>query len=174
MSSNREHIARMNETLDRLEADFDERTEEIGDRVRGTEILIRILAGIMGLLALANLYFVNDLTGEVSEMVQSMNQMIGHFDKVSQRMSSMTETVDDMNTTVGMVPVVAAQMNEIAGHMDEMSGSVERMKSVTQTVEKRIERLNRDVTDMAGRYRQVNQSIGVMGRGVDQMARPVP
>jgi hypothetical protein len=75
MGTGREHIERISETLENLESDLEARGEEIGERVRGVELVIRILSAVMGLLALANLYFVNDLTDEVKSMIRSMNQM---------------------------------------------------------------------------------------------------
>jgi hypothetical protein len=66
-----DRIERISEVLENLERDMDARGQEVGERIRGTELLIRILAAVMGVLALANLYFVNDLTQEVKVMIGS-------------------------------------------------------------------------------------------------------
>jgi methyl-accepting chemotaxis protein len=169
-----EHVERFSETLENLEADLDKRGEELGERVRGAELVIRILAGVMGLLALANLYFVNDLTEEVKVMIRAMDDMTGHFADVSRRMASMTDTVDAMNDTVRMMPIVAAQIGEISDHVETMRGDVVRMQQITVAVDGRIDTLNGSMLDMAGRFRRVNRSVGAMGQDVEQMARPVP
>ena len=174
MKIGRDHIERISEVLKNLETDMDARDEALGERIRGAELVIRILAAVMGVLALANLYFVNDLTEEVKVMIKSMNEMTGYFADVSTRMDSMTRTVDSMNRTVRMMPIVAKQIDEIAVHVDAMRGDVGNMREVTVAIDGRIKALNRDTLDMAGRFRSVNQMVHVMGLDVDQMSRPVP
>ena len=174
MNVGSEHIERLDAVLENLEADLEARGEALGERVRGAELVIRILAAVMGLLALANLYFVNDLTEEIKEMTRSMDQMTDHFSDVSLRMGSMTHSVDSMKDTMGMLPIVAAQMDEISEHVEAMGGDVARIRQTRVAVDERIDLLNRDMLDMAGRFRSVNRSIGVMGRGVGQMSAPIP
>ena len=41
-----DHIERISEVLENLERDMDTRGEELGERVRGAELLIRILAAV--------------------------------------------------------------------------------------------------------------------------------
>ena len=174
MKIGKEHLERLDTALENLEADLEARGEELGEHVQGTERVVGILAAVMGLLALVNLYFVNDLTEEIKEMTRSMEQMTDHFSDVSLRMGSMTQNVDGMRETMGMLPIVAAQMDEISGHVETMGGDVARIRQTTVAVDGRIDLLNRDMLDMAGRFRGVNRNVGLMGRSVEQMSRPVP
>jgi len=169
-----EHIERIGEVLENLEADLDAAGAAIADRVRGAELVIRILAAVMGILALANLYFVNDLTQEVKVMIGSMNRMSTYFADVSRRMDTMRATVETMTVTVGTMPIIAEQIEEMAVDVATMQGDVGRMRAVTTAIDAHIDVLDRDTLDMAGRFRSLNRTVHVMGRGVDQMARPVP
>jgi hypothetical protein len=62
MHEGREHLEHLSEVLENLEADLAEREEAFGERARGKELLIRVLIFVTVLIALVNLYFVNDLT----------------------------------------------------------------------------------------------------------------
>lgn len=174
MNISSEHIDRIDRVLENLETDLETRGEALGERLRGTELLIRILAAIMGVVALANLYFVNDLTQEIRVMIGSMNEMTGHFADVSRRMDRLSSTVASMTLTVGMMPIMADQLDEISGHVESMGRDVTRMAGSTATIDERIRVLNRDTLDMAGRFRSVNEIVRNMGIDVDQMARPMP
>lgn len=169
-----EHIERIGEVLENLEADLDTAGETIGEHVRGAELVIRILGAVMGILAVANLYFVNDLTQEVKIMIAAMNEMTTHFADVSRRMDTMTATVESMTITVGMMPIIADQIEEMSVHVESMQGDVGRMRGVTVAIDAHIDALDQDTRDMAGRFRSLNRTVHIMGLGVDQMARPVP
>jgi methyl-accepting chemotaxis protein len=174
VNEGREHVDHLSEVLENLEADLAEREEAFGERVRGKELVIRVLIFVTVLIALVNLYFVNDLTEEVKAMTQAMNEMNEHFGAVSGRMGSITDTVDTMNDTVHMLPIVAAQMREIAGYTGSLSSDVARIRVSADSVETRVGQLEADTRDMALRFRRVNRSVGQIGADVDQMARPLP
>lgn len=172
--SESDRIERLHSVLERLEADLHTSSEAVAQRSRGVALLVRVLSLVMGSLALANLYFVNDLTQEVRVVIARMDEMTGHFGRVSQRMSDIRATAADMEGNVAMMPVVAAQMREIGGYLDGMRAGVDRMEASTAAIDGRLDRLNLDVADMSVRFRSLNRSVGAMGGDVEQMARPVP
>ena len=170
----REHLERFMESLENIEADLDERDRANRDSARGTHAWVRGLSLGLFLLALANLYFVNDLTQELGDMIDSMREMTGHFDIVSERMHRMTGTVGAMSTRVAMMPVINIQMAEISGHVARMERDVATLQGATALIDTRIDSMNLSVLDMSQRFRAVNLSVGAMSTDVDQMARPVP
>jgi hypothetical protein len=171
---NREHIERLTETLGHLESDIKRRDDAVRERTRGVDITIRALAGAMGLLALANLYFVNDLTQEVKLMVAALREMTGHFTAVSERMDTMTGTIDGMDRNVALMPVIRDQMHELAGRVDRMGGDVALMRGTAASMDARMDGLNAGIFDMSVRFRGLNRSVSGVGADVDQMARPIP
>jgi methyl-accepting chemotaxis protein len=172
--SESDQVERLLRSLRRLESDLVERTARASQRSRRVENLVRALAVIMGALALSNLYFVNDLTQEVRAAIANMDEMTDYFDRVSATMSAIRQTVSGMQDHVAVMPVVTAQTREIAGRMDSMRDSVTGLNATTTTLKHRMDVMNLTVVDMAHRFRSLNQSVGLMGRDVNQMSRPVP
>lgn len=174
MNTGKQHLDNLYEALENLEADLNEREESFGKQARGKELLIRLLIMVTVIIALINVYFVNDLTEEVRSMTRAMNEMNSHFDSVSGRMTNITNTVTSMNETVHMLPIVAAQMNDMAAYSDSMRQDMQRIRESSNGVEQRIQKLDADVLDMAHRFRRLNVSVGRMSIDVDHMSRPVP
>jgi methyl-accepting chemotaxis protein len=172
--SESDRIERLRGTLTELDRDLETRTEKASKRSRGVADLVRLLALLMGGLALANLYFVNDLTQEIQLVIGNMDEMSDHFERVSRLMTDVRETVGDMEDNVKMVPIVSAQTREIAARMDGMRGNVARVGTSSASLDRRMDIMNAGVADMSVRFRSLNQSIGTMSGDVDQMARPVP
>jgi hypothetical protein len=170
----REHLERLSETLIRLEGELQARGQEMRDRTRGVESMIRALALAMGVLALANLYFVNALTEEVKLTVGALHEMSGHFAQVAGRMDRMTGTVEAMDRNVALMPVMRDQLWEIGGQVDRMGQDVDGMRRTTAAMDGRMGLLNAGVFDMSQRFRGLNRSVSGMGADVDQMARPIP
>ena len=162
------------ESLEHLEADIDERDRANRDNEHGTQTWVRGLSWGMFLLALANLYFVNDLTLEVRDMIDAMEEMTGHFGVVSERMHRVTDKVGAMNTHVAMMPIIDAQMAEISDHIAGMERDVATMRGAAAQIDGRMDSMSLSVLDMSQRFRAVNLSVGGMSADVDQMARPVP
>jgi methyl-accepting chemotaxis protein len=172
--STSDRIERLLSTLNELDRDLESRRKKASKRSHGVAGLVRALALLMGGLALANLYFVNDLTQEIHLVISKMDEMSDHFERVSQLMTDVSQAVADMEDNVKMVPVVTAQTREIATRMDAMRQSVARVGASSASIDERIDVMNAGVVDMSLRFRSVNQSIGVMGADVEQMSRPVP
>jgi hypothetical protein len=108
------------------------------------------------------------------DVIANMDEMSGYFARVSVHMGDMRRKVASMTDDVRMVPIVTAQMREIGGHLETMRADVNRMRLSTGAIDERIDGMNLSIADMSGRFRSLNQSIGLMGADVDQMSRAVP
>jgi hypothetical protein len=170
----RDRIERIDHLLARLQQDSADSVRRTGRRARIVEGLLQIFALLMALLALSNLYFVNDLTQEVRLVVIRMDEMTEYFARVAGRMTDMRREVARMETNVRMLPVIDAQIIEIATHVGAMEDGVSRIEQSAGNLAQRVDAMSTSVGDMAIRFRGLNQSVGAMGIDVDQMARPVP
>lgn len=169
-----EHIERLLILTRDLERELAGHTSDLDRHARGSAALVRALVLIMGVLALGNLWFVYDLTQEVRQVIAGMDEMRGHFGRVSARMADIRTSAAAMEHDVGLMPVVGAQMHQIGGDLDRMRAAVAAMRGTTGTMDARMDGLNRDLADMTVRFRSLNRSVGTMGADVEQMARPVP
>ncbi|MCU0835246.1 MAG: hypothetical protein MUC77_12575 [Chromatiaceae bacterium] len=169
-----EHIERLLILTRDLERELAGRAHDLDRHARGSAALVRALVLIMGVLALANLWFVYDLTQEIRQVIAGMDEMRGHFGRVSARMADIQARTAAMEQDVGLMPVVGAQMQQIGGDLDHMRAAVASMRGTTGAMDVRMDDLNRDLADMTVRFRSLNRSVGAMGADVDQMARPVP
>jgi len=172
--SDRARIERLNETLSQLEHRLVQSKQAAAARAHGVTTAVRIAAGLTALLALSNLYFINELTQEVRAMIGRMEQMTSHFDHVADRMHAMRLEVDGMQRNVRLMPVMDAQMREIATHVGSMRDSVGRMQGSTEAIDGRVGRMTLSVADMAARFHGLNRSVGGISGDVNQMALPVP
>lgn len=164
---------RIFEILNTAESTLKAHSRERAAGVR-REVPTRIIFSLIGLLALANLYFVNQLTQDIKTIIASMNEMYTHFERVSQRMSNMRDYVTDMEGNMRMMPIIREQMEEISNDIGAMNRDVASMTASVVDMDQRVGSVNASVGDMMLRFRSVNRSVGRIGDDVDQMARPIP
>ncbi|NCA71930.1 MAG: hypothetical protein EOM91_18000 [Sphingobacteriia bacterium] len=134
----------------------------------------RVVFVLIGILALANLYFVSQLTLEIRTIIANLNEMHGHVSTLSQRMSRIRDEIQAMGQEVRLMPVLREQMQSLAGQVGGLESDVGLMTGTLVEMEQRVGSMNVDVGDMALRFRQLNQKVGQIGLDVNQMARPVP
>ena len=172
--STQDQITNLLQTMDNLEADLLEDLEHTRRYSRRAERFIYTLIMMMGVMSLANIYFVNDITQEVRLVVRNMNEMYGHFANVSELMTRMRGIVNNMETNMKMMPIMGEQMAEIGDDTRSMKRDVGYMNSTITTLDHQIGAMNASVWDMSVRFRNLNTTIGNMGQDVHQFARPVP
>lgn len=170
----RDRIEALTGLLADLDRDLSGGDAVTGRRRRGVTIWVRIVIILVALLAVSNLYFVNDLTDEVRIVITRVQEMNELFTRVSGRMDEMTEEVASIEHNVLLMPVIADQMREMATHVVAMEHSVAYMDRATDSLDTAIEAIDGNVRDMSMRFRGLNLSVGAMGVDVDQMARPIP
>jgi cation transport regulator ChaC len=164
---------RIFEILSTAESTLKAHSRERATGVR-REVPSRIMFALIGLLALANLYFVNQLTQEIKTIIASMNEMYTHFERVSQRMTSMRDYVTNMEGNIRMMPIIREQMAELSEGIGAMNRDVANMTASVVGIDQRVGSVNASVGDMMLRFRSVNRSVGRMGVDVDRMAQPIP
>jgi len=172
--STKDQITNLLQTMEDLEAEQLSRIEQTRGKSRRVERFIYVLILLMGAMSLVNIYYVNDLTQEVRSVVRNMNEMYGHFARVSDLMTHMRNTVIKMEQNVTMLPIMGEQMAEIGDDTGKMKRSVAHMDSTMAVLDRQIDAMNANVWDMSVRFRNMNFTVGNMGQDVHQFARPVP
>lgn len=170
------------ERIDRLEAILVAQKAALVERISMTAVprsrmglwLSRGLFLGIGLLALANIFFINRLVHEFSVIIGSMNDMYVHFGRVSDRMSHMRDYVVRMEQDIRLMPVIGQQMDEMSANVQAMSQNVTGMGQTIVDMDQKIAALNVNVRDMTARFRNVNASVGNIGWDVNQMSKPIP
>ncbi|MBK5930031.1 hypothetical protein [Halochromatium salexigens] len=170
----RDRIEALTELMVELEMDLDRSDLLSGRHRRGVALWVRIVIGLVALLALSNLYFVNDLTDEVRLVITRMQEMNQLFTRVSERMDQMSVEVNAIERNVFLMPVISEQMREMASHVQVIEQSVASMAQATGRLDNSVAVINTSVHEMAVRFHGLNQRVGAMGADVDQMARPLP
>jgi hypothetical protein len=170
----RDRIDALNAVLADLESDLER--GPLGDaRERADRGLwVRLLTALVAVLALSNLYFVNDLTDEVALIIDRAQEMTDLFGRVAERMDQIRAEMDDIDQSVLLMPVVSMQMREMATHVQVMGQSVADMDRSTEGLGGAVATMDGTVRDMTMRFYDLNRTLGAMGADVDQMARPVP
>lgn len=172
--SNADRIERLTDLLDELDRELRASQAATGRRLRGVGLVVAGSALLTGVLALSNLFFVNDLAQEIRLIIGRMQEMRGHVTTVAGRMETLRSEIGAIEGNVRLLPVVAAQMHEIAGHVDAMQSGVGDLEGSTGRLDRHVGQMDLAVRDMAGRFHGLNQAVGAMGGDVNQMARPVP
>ncbi|MBK1645502.1 hypothetical protein CKO25_12780 [Thiocapsa imhoffii] len=166
-------IDRIIEILDGTETALTKRIRD-QEQAERTAIAPRLFFVLIGALALANVYFVSQLTLEMRSIISNLNDMYGHFATVSVRMSDIRADMTRMEQEIRLMPVLQEQMTALAHEIATMNQDVGTMTSTVVDMEQRVGTINRSVVELALRFRGLNQKVGQMSLDVDQMARPVP
>lgn len=165
---------RIMQLLETTEAELTRRVRVETAASGRTSLVPRVVFILIGILALANLYFVNQLTLEVRAIITHLNEMYGHFGTVAGRMSDIRADMGRIERVILLMPVLDEQMSALAREIEGMRVDMDAMTASLSEMDQRVGAMNQAVTDMALRFRTLNQKVGQMGLDVDQMARPVP
>jgi hypothetical protein len=172
--STRDQAQRLLETMAHLESELQAAAEDTQRNTRRAVLLIYVLIVVMGGLALVNMYFVNDVTQEVGVLVRHLDDMLGHFERVSALMTEIRGTVSQMSRSIDMMPILGEQMAEMGDKVASMRADVERMKANVALMDTHVATMKGGVRDMSIDFRHLNRSVGVMGMDVHEFSKPVP
>lgn len=167
-----DRIEKLAHTLEHMESDLLDSQRQTDRASRSP--WPRVIFGLVGCLALFNLYFVDKLASEFEGMLASMTQMYTHFGRVASRMSDMRVYVGGMESNIAMMPVIDDEMAEMSVEITAMAGNVGSMTADMGVMDHRVATMGVTVADMAQRFRHLNHNVGIMSFDVNQMAKPVP
>lgn len=170
----RENLQKIVDYLQRTEIDMLQSRNHEVRRARNTNIMIQIMFGIIGVIALANLYFVADLAQEVKIVIRSMTKMYVQFGEMSAQMSAMRNHVAGMSDNIAMMPIMVEQMSSISDNMTAMQDDVAAMRWHMINMNRQVSSMNQDIGTMTLLFRDVNGKVVTMRYHVGQMSNVVP
>lgn len=151
-------------------------TEEnnIGTRIaRRTARIIRGVLLLLAILAVINLYLIQDLARAMLDMTGTMDRMQQHFAAVDRDMGTITQSVLGMNELVRSLPPMKDYLVLMNQDMANMNQDVLFMDQNLATIDQHVATITNGVGEMAGRFELLNQTTQGMGYNVNQMSQPV-
>lgn len=151
-------------------------TEEnnIGTRIaRRTARIIRGVLLLLAILAVINLYLIQDLARAMLDMTGTMDRMQQHFAAVDRDMGTITQSVLGMNELVRSLPPMKDYLVLMNQDMANMNQDVLFMDQNLATMDQHVATITNGVGEMAGRFELLNQTTQGMGYNVNQMSQPV-
>ncbi|MGB8144042.1 MAG: hypothetical protein WCF05_02495 [Chromatiaceae bacterium] len=151
-------------------------TEEnnIGTRIaRRTARIIRGVLLLLAILAVINLYLIQDLARAMLDMTGTMDRMQQHFAAVDRDMGTITQSVLGMNELVRSLPPMKDYLVLMNQDMANMNHDVLFMDQNLATMDQHVATITNGVGEMAGRFELLNQTTQGMGYNVNQMSQPV-
>ncbi len=151
-------------------------TEEnnIGTRIaRRTARIIRGVLLLLAILAVINLYLIQDLARAMLDMTGTMDRMQQHFAAVDRDMGTITQSVLGMNEQVRSLPPMKNYLVLMNQDMANMNRDVLFMDQNLATMDQHVATITNGVGEMAGRFELLNQTTQGMGYNVNQMSQPV-
>ena len=151
-------------------------TEEnnIGTRIAGrTARIIRGVLLLLAILAVINLYLIQDLARAMLDMTGTMDRMQQHFAAVDRDMGTITQSVLGMNELVRSLPPMKDYLVLMNQDMANMNQDVLFMDQNLATMDQHVATLTNGIGEMAGRFELLNQTTQGMGYNVNQMSQPV-
>ena len=151
-------------------------TEEnnIGTRIAGrTARIIRGVLLLLAILAVINLYLIQDLARAMLDMTGTMDRMQQHFAAVDRDMGTITQSVLGMNELVRSLPPMKDYLVLMNQDMANMNRDVLFMDQNLATMDQHVATITNGVGEMAGRFELLNQTTRGMGYNVNQMSQPV-
>lgn len=151
-------------------------TEEnnIGTRIAGrTARIIRGVLLLLAILAVINLYLIQDLARAMLDMTGTMDRMQQHFAAVDRDMGTITQSVLGINELVRSLPPMKDYLVLMNQDMANMNQDVLFMDQNLATMDQHVATITNGVGEMAGRFELLNQTTQGMGYNVNQMSQPV-
>lgn len=151
-------------------------TEEnnIGTRIaRRTARIIRGVLLLLAILAVINLYLIQDLARAMLDMTGTMDRMQQHFAAVDRDMGTITQSVLGMNELVRSLPPMKDYLVLMNQDMANMNHDVLFMDQNLATMDQHVATITNGIGEMAGRFELLNQTTQGMGYNVNQMSQPV-
>lgn len=151
-------------------------TEEnnIGTRIAGrTARIIRGVLLLLAILAVINLYLIQDLARAMLDMTGTMDRMQQHFAAVDRDMGTITQSVLGINELVRSLPPMKDYLVLMNQDMANMNHDVLFMDQNLATMDQHVATITNGVGEMAGRFELLNQTTQGMGYNVNQMSQPV-
>ena len=165
------------EVFHRAVTEVDDRmTEEnrIGTGLaRRTVRIIRGVLLLLAILAVINLYLIQDLARAMLDMTGTMDRMQRHFSTVARDMGTITQSVLGMNEQVRSLPPMKDYLVLMNQDMTHMNQDVRFMDQNLATMDQHVATITNGVGEMAGRFELLNQTTQGMGYNVNQMSQPV-
>lgn len=165
------------EVFHRAVTEVDDRmTEEnrIGTGIaRRTVRIIRGVLLLLAILAVINLYLIQDLARAMLDMTGTMDRMQRHFATVDRDMGTITQSVLGMNEQVRSLPPMKDYLVLMNQDMTHMNQDVRFMDQNLATMDQHVATITNGVGEMAGRFELLNQTTQGMGYNVNQMSQPV-
>lgn len=170
----RQVIQEMEAYLDSTEAQF-KRIKQNSDRIyKRTSRVIQIVFFSIGLVLIANMYFIYDFTQGILSMISSMNEMYLHFGNMTAHVHGITESVVSMTTHIEVLPNMAENINSMNHTVANMNNNVQSMQGEVGIMAQDVGSINNSLGDMTHRFDQVNGDMDKIGESVHQMSRVVP
>ncbi|MGB4334989.1 MAG: hypothetical protein WBJ41_09150 [Chromatiaceae bacterium] len=165
------------EVFHRAVTEVDNRmTEEnrIGTGIaRRTVRIIRGVLLLLAILAVINLYMIQDLAQAMLDMISTMDRMQQHFAAVDRDMRTITQSVLGMNEQVRSLPPMKDYLVLMNQDMANMNHDVRFMDQNLANMDQHVATITNGVGEMAGRFELLNQTTQGMGYNVNQMSQPV-
>ena len=137
---------------------------------------VRIIRGVLlllAILAVINLYLIQDLARAMLDMTGTMDRMQRHFATVDRDMRTITQSVLGMNEQVRSLPPMKDYLVLMNQDMTHMNQDVRFMDQNLATMDQHVATITNGVGEMAGRFELLNQTTQGMGYNVNQMSQPV-
>jgi gamma-glutamyl-gamma-aminobutyrate hydrolase PuuD len=171
---NERELHKIVDYLQRTEQDLRTSQEAEMGSAKRTNRMIQSMFGIIGVIALLNLYFVANLAQEVRVVIRSMTKMYEQFGDMSGQMSAMRVHVGNMSENIAMMPIMVEQMGAISANMESMKGDVNAMRSHMVNMNGQVSSMNQDIGTMTVLFRDVTGKVVGMRQQVGQMSQVVP
>ncbi|QEP44717.1 hypothetical protein D5085_17195 [Ectothiorhodospiraceae bacterium BW-2] len=172
--ANRDNLETIVNHLRQTEEDIRQDQAQQQRRVQRTNRMIQLLFGLIGSIALVNLYFVGDLAQEVQIIIRSMTKMYTQFGEMSERMSGMRHHVDSMSDNIAFMPIMVEQMEMMSHKMGSMEHDVSAMRQSVTEMGGNVATMRGDIGTMNALFRSVNSKMDLMRHRVGEMSRVVP
>lgn len=159
-------------TMERIEQHIDEHNQAGLKRRELTNLLVRIITIFLVLLVIVNLFLLKDLDSSMRGIVQSMDQMTGHFAAVSQEMLNVTEQTARIAAHMDSLPAVEYSLAGINGDMLYMDRSIDLIGLDLTTVNGHLGAVDGSMGELNSRLYQLSQNVHIIRYDMHSISKP--
>ncbi len=137
------------------------------------KVIIVLISIFLVVLAVINVYYVAILYRNLNGIVDNMDAMHTHMQRVSARMSHVTDTVEKFETYMRHMDEIEKSTRAMAAMMPSIRGSMGDIREEIAGMDVDMGRMSAGMEHIDRRFRHMADGVGVMRFHVWTISRPM-
>ncbi len=137
------------------------------------KVIIILISLLLVVLAVINVYYVAILYRDLNGIVDNMDSMHTHMQRVSDRMAHITDTVERFEGYMLHMDSIEASTRDMARMMPSIRGHMDGIRDEIALMDENMARMSSGMSHIDQRFRHMTDGVAVMRFHVWTISRPM-